>query len=106
MENHLNISHYAKNGIMEREDDIQHKMLYRRIRSISNKMRFRILEITQNKQLSVAELSSALSLTYTKCSDYVKMLEDLNLITKTKDGKNVLVKSSVKFSKNQMKIIG
>lgn len=85
-------------------EGIENKMLYRKIRSISNKMRFRILEITQNKQLSIAELSSALSLTYTKCSDYVKTLEDLNLVTKTKDGKNVLVKSSVKFSRNQVEI--
>ena len=84
---------------------IKNKMLYKKIKGISNKMRFRILEVTQNKQLSITELSSALSLTYTKCSDYVKMLEDLNLITKIKDGRNVFVKSSVKFSRDQVKLM-
>lgn len=83
-------------------EEIENKTLYKKIKSISNKLRFRILEVTQNRQLSITELSSALGLTYTKCSDYVKILEDLGLITKIKSGKNILVKSSVRISKDQI----
>jgi len=41
-----------------------------------------------------------LKLAYTRCSDYIKILETNGLITKTKEGKNVRVSSNVKISKN------
>ena len=83
-------------------EGVENKALLKKIKVISNENRFRILELTQNEQLSITKLSFALGLTYTKCSDYVKMLEDGDLVTKTKDGKNILVKSSVKISKDQI----
>lgn len=83
-------------------EEVENKTLFKKIKVISNKKRFRILELTQDEQLSITKLSSALGLTYTKCSDYVKMLDEGNLVTKTKDGKNILVKSSVKISKDQI----
>ena len=74
--------------------------IYDRIRVMSNGPRFKILELTQEKQLSVTELSSMLKLAYTRCSDYIKILENYGLITKTKEGKNVRISSKVKISKN------
>jgi predicted transcriptional regulator len=80
---------------MTKGEPIHKEEIYRKIRLIANGLRFRILELTQNNQLSISELSSALKLSYTKCADYVKMLENLRLVTKTKSGKEVLVKSRV-----------
>ncbi len=82
--------------------DVKNKELFMKIKIISNSKRFKILELTQEKELSITELSSFLNLTYTKCSDYVKMLENENLVIKKKDGKNVLVKSNVKISKENV----
>ena len=80
---------------MSHQNLIQNKEIYEKIHIIANGLRFRILELTQENQLSISELSSSLNLSYNKCADYVKMLENLKLITKTKSGKEVLVKSEV-----------
>lgn len=71
--------------------------LYEKIKVLSNKNRYKIIELTQNKELSITQLSDELKLSYTKCADYVKLLEKHNLITKRKEGKNVLIKSCVQI---------
>ena len=87
---------------MVEEVGIDKKEVYGRIRAMSNGLRFKILELTQEKQLSVTELSSILKLAYTKCSDYLGILENNGLIIKTKEGKNVRISSKVKISKNKI----
>lgn len=74
---------------------IGNKELFRRIKVISNSKRFRIIELTQDEQLSITELSSLMKLSYNKCADYVTMLEKEGLVIKTKEGKEIKVKSRV-----------
>jgi predicted transcriptional regulator len=76
-------------------NQIQNKALFEKVKVISNALRFHILELTQSKELSITQLAMALQLSYTKTADYVKMLEDLELISKSKKGKEVKVKSRV-----------
>ena len=83
---------------MTKNIHIDNEEVFNRIRAMSNKFRFRILELTQNKEINVTELGEQLKLAYNKCADYVKMLEDKGLIIKKKDGKNVLVRSNIKIS--------
>ena len=75
---------------------------FENVRLLSNRLRFKIVELTQDEEMSISELSSILKLAYTRCSDYVAMLESHNLVIKTKEGKNVSVKSKVKISKNKV----
>lgn len=85
-----------------KEHGIQNQELFERIRLISNPHRFRIIELTQDNQLSITELSSKLKLAYNKCADYARMLESLDLIKKTKVGKEVKVKSIVNLNKDRI----
>ncbi len=80
---------------MTTHNQIQNKALFEKVKVISNALRFHILELTQSKELSITQLATALQLSYTKTADYVKMLEDLELISKSKKGKEVKVKSRV-----------
>jgi predicted transcriptional regulator len=81
---------------------VQNKEIFDNLRIIANPLRFHILELTQDRELSITELSSLLKLSYTKCADYVKMLEEPNLISKKKFGKEVKVSSNVKFLNNKI----
>lgn len=69
--------------------------VYNKIKVMANKHRFKILEITQKENPSIAELSRKLKLAYTKIADYVTMLENQGLVEKTKEGKEVKIKSKV-----------
>jgi len=82
--------------MIEVSDKFSHT--YSLVKLISNKNRFAILELTQTKSLSIAELSKLLELSYSKCADYVALLEKQGAITKTKKGKEVLIKSKVKIA--------
>lgn len=84
---------------------IQNKILYEKVKVISNALRFHILELTQVRELSITQLATALHLSYTKTADYVKMLENLELITKSKKGKEVRIKSKV-IMKSDVVIFG
>ena len=81
---------------------IDNEEIFNKIRIMSNMFRFRILELTQNKEINITQLGEELNLAYNKCADYVKMLEDNKLITKRKEGKNVLVKSNIKINKERI----
>ncbi|MFH1224870.1 MAG: winged helix-turn-helix domain-containing protein [Candidatus Diapherotrites archaeon] len=74
---------------------LENEELYRKIRVLANKNRFRILELTQSGARSVTELRKETNLAYTKCADYVRMLEKEKLVRKTKKGRETLVKSVV-----------
>ncbi len=84
---------------------IRHQILFDRIKVISNPQRFKIIELTQENQLSITELCSKLKIAYNKCADYVSMLSHQNIIKKTKIGKEVKVLSLVKFYKNGVEFI-
>jgi predicted transcriptional regulator len=76
--------------------------LFPKVKVLSNKLRFKIVELTQNKQLSITVLSSKLKLSYTKCADYVTMLEKEGLVEKVRDGKEVKVRSKVRIGKDKI----
>ena len=61
------------------------------------------LELIQKETLSINELSSKLKLSYTKCADYVTLLEQEGLLQKLKDGREVKLISKVAFIGNTIK---
>ena len=84
---------------------IQNLELFHKIKVISNPQRFRIIELTQENQLSITELCSRLKLAYNKCADYASMLAKSELIKKIKVGKEVKVLSLVKLFKNKIEFL-
>jgi len=82
--------------------NIQNRELFETVKVISNTQRFRIIELTQENQLSITELCSRLKLAYNKCADYVRMLAKSGLAKKTKFGKEVRVLSKIKLYKNKI----
>lgn len=80
----------------------QYGLIREKIKAISNSFRFKIIIVTQDNEMTITQLSSKLRLSYTKCADYITMLEKYNLVSKTKDGKNVLVKSKIKINQDSI----
>jgi len=78
--------------------------LYKQIKQLSNKKKFKILELTQEKQKNISELSKELKLAFNKCSNYVTELENEKLVVKETVGRNVYVKSKVSLSENEIKL--
>ena len=76
---------------------LDNEMLFNKIRLFSNRLRFKILELTQNKRLTISQLSSMLKLSYTKCADYITLMEKQRLVSKEKYGKEVKIKSIIKI---------
>ena len=81
---------------------IENKEFFELIKLISNRQRFRMLELSINNQPTITELSSKLNLSYNKCAEYSKLLEKAKVIEKIKDGKNVRIKAKVKFLRNSI----
>jgi predicted transcriptional regulator len=70
---------------------------------MSNSHRFRILELTHGQQMNITELSKALRLSYTKCADYVRLLENEGLVEKTRRNREVFVRSKVIITSDNIK---
>jgi len=90
---------------MSSEASLKNEAIFNKVKTISNRYRFKILEITQNREASISELSSILNLSYTKCADYVKLLQNEKLIQKTRSGKEALIKSRVKLRDSEIKFV-
>lgn len=90
---------------MSRKLNVQRRTLFNKIRVISNGYRFRILELTETEKMSITTLSSSLKLSYTKCADYVRLLEKEGLVKKERSGKEVFVSSRVAFSSSGIKLV-
>ncbi len=73
--------------------------IYRKIRVLANKNRFKILELTQANTKTVTELSNETMLAYTKCADYVTILAKEKLVEKTRKGREILVKAKIDIAK-------
>ncbi len=67
--------------------------IFNKIRALSNRYRFKIIELSLNKEKTITQLGKELNLSYKRCSDYCVKLETNNLIKKRKEGKEVYVKS-------------
>jgi len=83
---------------MVEKHTIKRGILLKRIKELGNKSKFGIIELTQNNELSVKELSKKIRLAYNKCSNYCSQLENLGLISKRKDGKEVFIKSKTNLT--------
>ena len=80
---------------MTKEIKLSNEKTFDKIKVMGNKLRFKILELTQDEELSISEISKELKLAYTKCADYITMLQKEGLIEKRKAGKEVYVKSVI-----------
>jgi len=85
--------------------NIHQVQIYKKIRALSNRCRFKIIEITNSEPASITSLSKKLNLSYTKCCDYVAILEKEGLISKNKEGKKVIVKSKVKLNNSSLNFL-
>ncbi len=83
---------------------VENKALYGKVRVLANAYRFRILELVGSEELSITQLSRRLKLSYTKCADYVAMLEKEGLVKKTRKGREVIVQIVRQFAVNTLKL--
>jgi len=84
---------------MHRHLPLQNQELFNKIRELSNISKFKIIELTQNKDISVTSLSKKANLAFNKCSNYCTELENCNFVAKQRKGKNVFVKSKIDLHK-------
>ena len=84
---------------MHREVTIENKILFTKIKELSNPSKFKILETLQKKEMTITNLSKEVNLAFNKCSNYCSDLEKVNFVTKEKDGKNVIIKSKINLNK-------
>lgn len=82
-----------------------YETIFNKIRLLSNRFRFKIIEVTQNQQITIIELSRKLKLSYTKCADYVALLEKYGLIEKIKEGKYTKVRSKAKITSDKIEFM-
>jgi len=55
--------------------------------------------------MNISEISKELKLSYTKCADYIHILEKENLILKHKEGKEVFISSKIKIQREKIEFI-
>ena len=84
---------------MHRKLPLGNPDIYEKVRELSNITKFRIIELTQDKEISVTMLAKKVDLAYNECVNYCTDLEKQKLLVKKKDGKNVFVKSKVSIQK-------
>jgi len=84
---------------------LKHPEIYQKIKTLSNRKRFLILELTDQKECTITELSTKLNLAYNKCSDYLSLLYKYKLISKKRVGKEVKITSRVHFKDNMIEFI-
>ena len=84
---------------MYRKIPLENMILFEKICLLSNMSKFRIVELTQENEISISFLSKKIKIAFNKCSNYCSELEQSNLISKEKKGKNVFVKSKIILSK-------
>ncbi|MEK6893936.1 MAG: winged helix-turn-helix domain-containing protein [Nanoarchaeota archaeon] len=74
---------------------IENKLVFEKMRQLSNRNKFRIIELTQKDEMAITLIAREIRLAYNKCSDYCTKLQRIGLIEKRKQGKEVLVKSKI-----------
>ncbi|MEK6850066.1 MAG: hypothetical protein AABX85_00660 [Nanoarchaeota archaeon] len=84
---------------MHRSLPLDNQELFKKICELSNISKFRIIEVTQNKELSITLLAKKVNLAFNKCSNYCTDLESHDFIIKERKGKNIFVKSKIDLHK-------
>ena len=87
---------------MTRNFSFQNSEIFEKVKLLSNPARFKVIEITQTEGKNITEIGKYLKISYKRSSEYVAKMEKLELVKKTKDGKEVEVTSRVKFSKSHI----
>lgn len=90
---------------MSKKKHLKRLELFEQIKVMSNLQRFHILELTEHEPLTITKLSSELNLSYTKCADYVRMMEKKGLVHKSKVGKEVKVQSKVRLYLDRVEFV-
>ena len=83
---------------MSENRHIEQKRCLSKVRVIANPHRFRILELTSSEAMNIKSISRSIGLSYTKCADYVRMLEKEGLVAKIREGRDTMVRSNVRLS--------
>jgi len=81
---------------------IQNEFLYKRMRELGNKQKFKVVELTQNNEMSITDINKHPKLKYKRCSEYIHKLEKLGVVSKRKEGKNVFVKGKIVIKPNKI----
>ena len=74
---------------------IENRLVFEKLRQLSNRNKFRIIELTQKDEMAITLIAKEIKLAYNKCSDYCTKLQRVGLIDKKKRGKEVLIKSKI-----------
>jgi len=90
---------------MSKEQKLRNVRLFGKIRLLSNECRFKIVELVEKEPASVTALSKKLGLSYTKCDDYVRLLEKSGLVNKKRAGRVVIVSSKVRMKENAISFL-
>ena len=90
---------------MSKKIELGERPLFNKIRAMSNEYRFRILELAEAEKMCITELSSTLKLSYTKCADYIRLLEKEGLVRKKRNGKEVFVESRVRIKGDRIDFV-
>jgi predicted Rossmann fold nucleotide-binding protein DprA/Smf involved in DNA uptake len=75
--------------------EIKNKEIYEKIKLISNKSVFKILELTQDEELTIDEIVREVKIAKAKVESHLINMHILGLISKTKHGKYVKIKSKI-----------
>lgn len=78
-------------------ENISRDNIYEKIKQLSNLKKFKIVDST-SKEKTITELSKIIKISFNKCSNYCTELEKVGLIVKKRDGKNILIKSTLSLS--------
>jgi len=81
---------------------IEQKKCLGRVRVIANPHRFRIIELVSSEAMNIKSISMSIGLSYTKCADYVRMLEKEGLVAKTREGRDTMVSSNVRLEEDSI----
>jgi predicted transcriptional regulator len=75
--------------------EIENKKIYEKIKLISNKSVFKILELTQDEELTIDEIVREVKIAKAKVEAHLSNMYFLGFISKTKHGKYVKIKSKI-----------
>ena len=78
---------------------IKNQDLYRKLKLLSNKSVFKIIESTQHKALTINEVVGKIQISKAKVELHISKLYKAGLIEKSRDGKFVRIKSIVNLNK-------
>lgn len=78
---------------------VKNQDLYKKLRLLSNKSMFKIVECTQHDKLTINEVVGKVKISKAKIEFYLSNLYKTGLIEKSRDGKFVRIKSKINLSK-------